>query len=221
MIEFLKNMGREYEWINVIFPGVLSMVVIEFVSSAEISIDFRFIIFSLVMTYVNLTIVGMIDTLIQRVRKKEFKVFKFSILATSYLTTTFVTSVLMGYLIGVAVEKDVFYGLMNRLPITTSVKKVSHKRPLMVELSKYGENTNRRTDWISIKTKDGTIYEGWPKLYDLTGEETELYLSPACVYDGEKTNYNIEGIVVFESGAESILFIKDSESDCSNHTNRN
>lgn len=223
MLEYFKNMKNENEWIFIVLPGFLSMIIIEFIASTNPLIDFRFIVLSFIMTYFNLGIVRIIYNSISYI----FIQPKLRSRAYNATVFTFIISIISGYLIGLAIEGDLFYKFVQKLPVKTKLNKVSYRRPLMVHLSEYNnpqynapkckEDPNipcKRQDWLKIKLDSGIIYEGWPLDYDISGESTELYLSPVCVYENGTPNSNIQGVIIFEKKIESILFLKREESEC-------
>ena len=99
-------------------------------------------------------------------------------------------------------------------------------RPAHIQHKTSGEEIvypKNHENWIRIIGKNGDTYEGFPVTFQISGEGSQYYLSPACRLDKVPNSRGQDasvmpipgpGVLVFGKDIYSIEFIDTQDSDC-------
>lgn len=235
----MDNSRASHEFLDLIikiFPGFVSVMIMEFSSKLIQISDFRYILYAFILSVINYFLASSCYKcyrLILRYKSSpslpflyEKDVGNLSDRNRTYITIAIIISVITGWSGGYAIDQDVFY----RIPfIDMVINKKSGKRTLVYLLYNntkkrfQNEEFDSRPDPkvrdpfapVSVQLKNGAKYEGFPILYETGNRQMEIYLSPACYWQ----EYTLEkhdgpGIIVFEKEIENISFVDLNNSKC-------
>lgn len=200
--------------------------------------NFKLICYSLVLTFVNLTVAYVIFLPIYKLgkllkRKQESETppsLSVSKHPRLFILIVLIVAVLTGIIVGVAYENDTLIKLLRGVPGTGMITKRSHQRPLtfLLTLNRKGKLKEGRPEpmkateaWVKVCLKSGKVFHGYPEFFSLSGKTSEIFLSPACreITDDRCTKvveFEGPGILIFEKDIQFIEFLDRPKSECHN-----
>jgi hypothetical protein len=224
----MEEIGKKLIWLVLIFPGFLTVTIIDVIADLGDVGDINLTFYSLALTFVDVIIALVISALIVGF----LAVIRLSLgmlgLIIVFAVSTLAVSIVVGIAGGIAVEEGTFFETVRKLPILNVLNKRSRVRPLVFLLR---QNTAGRMDvegdgrpeqkvseaYIRVYLDDDVTFEGWPEFYD--SKSTELYLSPACTITKSGEHFNATkiagpGVVIPESEIKYATLLDRQSSPC-------
>jgi hypothetical protein len=222
------TVAEKLSWLLILLPGFISMAIVGFIIGLGELSEFQITYYSLALTLINLIIAIPIYWCIEWtiVNRTGWDAASSRIVQALFFGCIFMVSVLTGIGLGIAAERGIFFATLRSLPVTGGLNKRSSDRPLVFLLS---QNTAGRLSqegdarvsgkateaWARISLDNGVVYEGWPEFYGIAQEETEIYLSPACIIKGERAvPIQGPGVIIREAKIEAVILLDRETSPC-------
>lgn len=234
----LEDFEKKFVWFLIILPGFLSLGLAQYISDIGDVSEFKLICFSLVLTFVNLAFGYVIylpicklgELLKQRPKSETPLSPSISRHPRIFILIVLVVAILTGIIVGVAYENDALLKLLRGIPGTGMITKRSYQRPLtfLLALNRKGKLEEGRPEpmktteaWVKVRLKSGKVFHGYPEFFSLRGENSEIFLSPACrEITGHGCTKVVEiegpGILISEKEIEFIEFLDRPKSECHN-----
>lgn len=128
------------------------------------------------------------------------------------------SSVLIGALMGAAIEKEWALELSRAIGLTPKVSSLGPIEHVLV-MNGRGRVLDRRVypsaqAWLKVTTSAGTVVSGYQAKVARAGDSPEIYLSPACFEAGEVRPVCGPGILVTKDQVALIELVDEQQSKC-------
>lgn len=213
------------KWAISFLPGFVALFVFgQIVDSSNIK-EFEFIFYLVLLTIITSSVSWPFISLINRFFGAGITFSQLHIVGTPLLV---VFGFLVGGVMGYLSEKNSFYHLIKKIPITSDINVVSRKPVSIYILDQNSEKAlNLGVDarevsaqddhaWVKVLVEGGKEYHGWPGLFSKGKKFDELFLTPAChLKSGKLIQHDGAGILLFSRYIQGIEFMDRDQSECS------
>jgi hypothetical protein len=230
----IDDFEKKFMWFLMILPGFLSLALARYISQMGDMNEFQFTYYSLILSFVNLGASYLIYRLWKwgksKLRKPAPSAAPTPGLSTLFIMLVLAISIIVGIFCGIAYENDWLIKVLRSTPGTGMMTKRGYQRPLtfLLALNRKGKLEEGRPQsmkvgeaWIRVVLKDGKIFHGYPEFFSLSGNNAEIFLSPACKEITESGGGKVcevegPGVLLFEKEIDFIEFLDRPKSECHN-----
>jgi hypothetical protein len=213
-----------------LLPGFLALGLATYVANLREYSDFELGAYSLALSLVIFALASFLYRLPHAVarifRKKRQAQPEVALIpppSLPFIGLVLLISISMGLVIAYLYESDTVLKLLRESPGTGMTTKRSSARPMvfLFSLNRKGQLEDGRPAplkvqeaWVRITLAGDRSYSGYPEFFPFGEEESEIFLSPACM-DGETVSRHPgPGVLIREENIESIEFLDRGSSDC-------
>jgi hypothetical protein len=210
---FPKELAELVPWVVFLLPGWVALMIAGMIADIAPSNDIYIVFASFVLSAVSYAIARAVLRLLGRFGNRQHS----AVGDASSITPNgerksdrpgdppavyvFIAAGVLGLALGIGLESNMVYTGLRLLPFGLGGVKV-------------GDGGNEQ-NYFRISVDDGSLYEGIISSYGITDEESDIYVSPACLVKMNGVfSVHSPGVIIFERNVHVIAIIDRRYSEC-------
>lgn len=209
-------------------PGFLSLGLARYLGDLGAFGDFELTTYSLALSLLIFLVAALLYGLLRKIspRHRHERLRLLPTLSLGFAMTVLALSLFLGASLADFSHSDTGLSIARHVPGLGWLSKRSSARPFsfILTLNGHGEldkipgiPTRDRMAWVEVTVEGGNRFAGFPRFYSKESESSEIFLMPACSFQGAQlVPVTGPGVLIREDKIISMLFLDRAKSACQN-----